>query len=106
VTFLLDNDVPDAIGRVAAMEGHAVRRLRDLLPRESEDRAVLAFAHAEQAVLVTCNRGHFLQLASRHAHAGIIVLIRRQHRITECSRFLKLLHAAGESGLRDNINFA
>ncbi len=106
MTFLLDNDVPDAIARVATQAGHRATRLRELLPRESEDAAVLAFAHAHGAVLVTCNRGHFLELAAHNAHAGIIVVIRRQTRVSECSRFLRLLRRAGESGIRKNFNFA
>jgi len=106
VTFLLDNDVPEAVGRVAMQAGHTVARLRDFLPRDADDGSVLAFAHARQAIVVTCNRDHFLTLAADHPHAGIIVVVRRQSRISECTRFLRLLHNAGESGLRDNINFA
>jgi predicted nuclease of predicted toxin-antitoxin system len=106
VTFLLDHDVPDAVGRVAAQAGHTVARLRELLSREADDSTVLAFACGQQAVLVTCNRDHFLALAADRPHPGIVIVIRRQSRVSECSRFLKLLHIAGESGIRNNINFA
>ncbi len=106
MTSLLDNDVPDAIGRAATKAGHDVRRLRDVLRREFDDSAVLAAAHARRALLVTCNRRHFLSLASQHPHGGIVVLIRRRRRIAECSRFLGPLHRPGESGIQDNINFA
>ena len=106
MTFLLDQDVPDAIGRVAAQEGHTVTRLREVLPPEADDPTVLNFAHTQQAVLVTCNRDHFLALVADHPHAGLIVVIRRQSRVAECSRFLRLLRNAGESGIRNNVNFA
>jgi hypothetical protein len=55
---------------------------------------------------VTCNRDHFLALVADHPHAGLIVVIRRQSRVAECSRFLRLLRNAGESGVRNNVNFA
>jgi predicted nuclease of predicted toxin-antitoxin system len=104
--FLLDQDVPDPIGRVIQQAGHEAQRLRDLLPINSPDDAVLAFAHSRGALLVTCNRDDFLELAKAAPHAGIIVLIRRRTRIAECSHFLRLLEAAGENGLSNNINFA
>jgi predicted nuclease of predicted toxin-antitoxin system len=106
VTFLLDQDIPDAIGRVAAQEGHTVTRLREVLPLETADSAVLSFAYSHQMVLVTCNRNHFLALAADHPHAGLIVVIRRGSRAAECSRFLRLLRNAGEGGIRNNVNFA
>jgi predicted nuclease of predicted toxin-antitoxin system len=106
MTFLLDNDVPDAIARVIQQAGHEARRLRELVPANTGDAAILAFAHARRALVVTCNRDHFLALAQQHPHAGIVILIRRKSRVAECSNFLRLLRVAGESGLRDNINFA
>lgn len=104
--FLLDQDVPEAIARVIQQTGHEVRRLRELLPVDSTDEAVLALAHTHGAVLVTCNRDDFLAMAKATPHAGIIVLIRRRSRMAECSHFLRLLQAAGENGLRNNVNFA
>ena len=106
MTFLLDQDVPDAIGRVATQGGHTVTRLREVLPPDADDSTVLKFAHSQQSVLVTCNREHFLALVADHPHAGIIVVIRRPSRVAECSRFLRLLRNAGESGIRNNVNFA
>jgi predicted nuclease of predicted toxin-antitoxin system len=106
MTFLLDQDVPDPIARVIQQAGHEAQRLRELLPIDSPDSAVLAFAQARGAVLITCNRDDFIDLAKSDPHAGIVVLIRRSTRMAECSHFLRLLQAAGESGLRHNINFA
>lgn len=104
--FLLDQDVPDPIARVLQQAGHEVLRLRELLPIDSPDAAVLAFAHSRSALLVTCNRDDFLELAKTNPHSGLIVLIRRPSRLAECSAMLHLLQTAGESGLRHNINFA
>ena len=106
MTFLLDQDVPDAVARVIQQAGHTALRLRELLPTDSPDDAVLAFAHDREAILVTCNRDDFLTLAKQQPHAGIVILIRRPTRVAECSNFLRLLQTAGESGLRNNINFA
>lgn len=104
--FLLDQDVPDIIARVIQQAGHQVLRLRETLPVESKDEEVLAFAHAEKSLLVTCNRDDFLALAKVKPHAGIIVLIRRNTRSAECGHFLRLIQSAGELGLQNNINFA
>ena len=106
MTFLLDHDVPDSIARVITQAGHASQRLRELLRPDSDDRSVLALAHSRQAIVVTCNRSHFLGLAQTNPHAGIIILIRRRTRVAECSQFLRMLNRAGESGIRNNINFA
>jgi predicted nuclease of predicted toxin-antitoxin system len=106
MTFLLDQDVPDAIARVVQQAGHESLRLREALPVESADDAVLAFAQSRAAVLVTCNRDDFLSLAKTRPHSGIVILIRRESRVLESSRFLRLLQTAGEAGIRNNINFA
>ncbi|MCI0534499.1 MAG: DUF5615 family PIN-like protein [Verrucomicrobiales bacterium] len=104
--FLLDNDVPEAIARIIEQAGHKSLRLRDALPIITPDKEILQFAFAQQALLVTCNRDHFLALGKTSPHSGIVILIHRQSRIAECSHFLHLLESAGENGLRGNINFA
>jgi len=117
VKFLLDHDVPDRklfarrrdtlrrFADVLAHAAHSVLRLREVLVRESTDDAIFAFAATESLILITCNRDDFLRLAARRAHAGIIILIRRQSR-TECASVLRLIETSGESGLTGNINFA
>jgi predicted nuclease of predicted toxin-antitoxin system len=88
--FLLDQDVPEIIARVIEGAGHQVSRLREKLPVESTDEEVLAFAHAEESLLVTCNRDDFVSLAKAKLHNGIIILIRRTSRVAECGHFLRL----------------
>jgi predicted nuclease of predicted toxin-antitoxin system len=104
VRFLFDNDVPDVVARVLVEAGQSL--LRDVLPKNSVDSAVLDCATANELVLITCNRDDFIPLASTRAHSGLIILIRRRSRILECAKLLRLLESAGESGLAGNINFA
>ena len=77
-----------------------------MLPRQAGDAAVLELAVVNDCVLITCNRDDFLKLAETHPHHGIIVVIRRKTRAQERAALLRLLERAGETGLRDNINFA
>jgi hypothetical protein len=44
--------------------------------------------------------------ATRVAHCGIIILIRRRSQALERAALVRLLDEAGEAGIRDNINFA
>jgi len=106
VRFLLDHDVPDTIAGVLARAGHEVNLLRDVLPVDTKDFQVLALAAQRDLVLVTCNRDDFLKLASKQRHAGIIIIVRRRTRAAECAAVLRLLRAAGDSGILGSINFA
>ena len=65
MTFLLDQDVPDPIARVTQQAGHQAFRLREQIPADSPDDAVLSFAHSRQALLVTCDRDDFLNAGKR-----------------------------------------
>lgn len=104
--FLLDQDVPEDLTYLLRELNHDVVRLRDVLPPEATDSAVLQFAHEHDCLLMTCNRDDFLKLAETEPHRGIIVVIRRKTRAQERAALLRLLERAGETGLRDNINFA
>ena len=55
---------------------------------------------------MTCNRDDFIKLAEKQPYRGIIVIIRRKTRAAERAAPFRLLERAGESGLRNNINFA
>ena len=104
--FLFDHDVPDDLAHLLRELEHAVVLLREVLPRTSQDGEILAYAHRERALLVTCNRDDFLELAQAQPHGGIVIIIRRDSRTAERTALFRLLQRAGESGLRGNINFA
>jgi predicted nuclease of predicted toxin-antitoxin system len=106
VKFLLDHDVPEDLTYLLRELKHDVLRLRDVVSPEAADAAVLQFACDNDCLLVTCNRDDFLTLAETQPHRGIIVITRRKTRAAERAALLRLLERAGESGLRDNINFA
>ena len=104
--FLLDHDVPERIADVLRQAGHSVLLLREVLPKNTVDEAILRYAHEHELLLITCNRDDFLSLCRQLERAGVIVLIRRKSRIAECAALLRLIEQAGESGLTGNINFA
>ena len=106
MTFLLDQDVPGDLTYLLGELNHEVIRLRDVLPPETADALVLAFAAERDCLLMTCNRDDFLKLAQTEPHRGVIVIIRRKTRAQERAALLRLLERAGETGLRYNINFA
>jgi predicted nuclease of predicted toxin-antitoxin system len=106
VKFLLDHDVPDDLSYLLEELNHEVTLLRKALPGNSSDEAVLQFAHERGYVLLTCNRNDFLHLATARPHHGIVIIIRRRTRADERAALFRLLERAGETGLRNNVNFA
>lgn len=104
--FLLDHDVPEDLTYLLQELGHEVLRLRDVLPEEASDAAVLQFAHEHGYLLVTCNRDDFIELAQRQPRHGIIVIVGRRTRAAERAALFRVLERAGETGLTSNINFA
>ena len=104
--FLLDHDVPEDLSYLLEHLGHEVTLLRNAIPRDSTDDEVLRFAHADACILITCNRNDFLRLASELPHHGVIIVIRRRTRASERAALFQLLERAGESGIRNNVNFA
>ncbi len=73
---------------------------------ESDDAEVFAYAIEQEAIMLTCNRNDFLELAAHGPHPGLIILIRRRSALSEAGHLLALLAKAGASGLDGNINFA
>ena len=104
--FFLDHDVPKEVARVLEAEGHAITRLRDVLPVTASDPDALAYGAKHNLFVITCNRDDFLKLAVQQNNPGLIILIRRGTRQIECAHLLTLLDRAGEPGLSGNINFA
>ena len=104
--FFLDHDVAAAVKDALERHEHDVIRLTDILAHDSPDEVVFATAQSNQCVMITCNRNDFLRLAAKGPHLGLIILIRRRSPQVECTNLLRLIHQAGEQGLRGNINFA
>jgi hypothetical protein len=75
-------------------------------PGDSSDEAVLQFAYECGCLLLTCNRDDFLHLATMAPHHGIVIVIRRRTRADERAALFRLLERGGETGLRNNVNFA
>jgi predicted nuclease of predicted toxin-antitoxin system len=106
MNFLLDHDVPDDLSFLLIQLGHEVTFLRDALPVDSSDDAVLECSYGRGCILITCNRDDFLRLAQVKPHHGIIIVIRRRTRAAERAALLSLVERAGPSGISSNINFA
>jgi predicted nuclease of predicted toxin-antitoxin system len=106
VKFFLDHDVPAEVARVLRQEGHDVIELRQVLPVQTTDAEVYDYVRENGLFLITCNRDDFLQLANTPPNPGVIILVRRRSRHAECANVLALIDRTGESGLRNNINFA
>jgi predicted nuclease of predicted toxin-antitoxin system len=62
--FFIDQNVPDAVGRVLESRGYDVVLLRERIPTESPDTLVAAVAEANNAILVTFDPD-FKALANR-----------------------------------------
>jgi predicted nuclease of predicted toxin-antitoxin system len=107
VRFFLDHDVPADLAMLLRSRGHDAVRLGEVLPFDTPDETVWARACADNRIVITCNRQHFLALAAAtETYPGLIVLNRRHTRIAEMSHVLALLANAGAQGLANNINFA
>ena len=104
--FLFDHDVPEDLSYLLKQLGHEVTLLRNALSTDASDEAVLQFARMGSCVLLTCNRDDFLHLATNTPHHGIVVIIRRRTRAAERAALFRLLERAGETGLKNNVNFA
>jgi len=106
MTFFFDQDAPDDLAHWLRHRGHTVTLLREVLPITAPDETVLAEARTRGAVLITCNRQDFLELARTHEHVGVVILIRRRSRQAEIAGMQRLLAGAGEQSLSHTINFA
>jgi predicted nuclease of predicted toxin-antitoxin system len=106
VKFLVDEDVTVDVVRCLQQQGHETQLVFEALGPRSTDERVWEHAVRTNAIVVTCNRDDFLKLAGTAPETGLIIVKRRRTRQAECRKLLDLLKSAGESGLRNNINFA
>ena len=102
----MDEDVPVEATRCLQQSGHETNLVTETLGVRTDDVDVWQHAVETQAIVVTCNRQDFLELAGTAPETGLIVLNRRRTRVAECQHLLALLARAGEQGLSGNINFA
>jgi hypothetical protein len=71
-------------------------RLHTVLPITAPDEEVFGYACSERLILISCNRNHFLALARQtQEHPGLIILIRRKTRQSECAHLSVLLKIVG-----------
>ena len=73
-------------------------KLREVVPITTLDDAVLRLAGERFCILITCNRDDFLAAATRIAHRGIIILIRRKSRLLERAALVRLLDLQANRG--------
>ncbi len=104
--FLIDEDVAIEVARSLKQAGHEVWLVPEVLGNRTDDIEIWRYAARNEAIVVTCNRQDFLQLAGQEPGTGLIILNRRRTRMAECTHILHLLATAGETGLKGNINFA
>ena len=104
--FLLDEDVPIELAHCLRAKGHAVESVWETLGARTPDDDIWRHAVHMGAILITCNRDDFLELAGTDPQTGLVILNRRCTRPAECNHVLRLLANAVESGLSRNINFA
>ena len=104
--FLVDEDVAIEVSRCLEQAGHQALLVSEVLGVRTQDKDIWSHATLTGAIVVTCNRQDFLQLAGTNPATGLIILNRRRTRQAECGHILRLLRTAGEAGLSGNINFA
>lgn len=104
--FLVDEDVPLETVRCLQQASHEVLTVTQVLGVRTDDVDVWSHAVETKAIVLTCNRQDFLELAGTSPQTGLIILNRRRTRQAECRHLLELIARAGESGLNSNINFA
>ena len=104
--FLIDEDVAIEVARCLSQAGHEVALVTEVLGVRTDDSDIWWHAVRTEAVVVTCNRQDFLELAGTESETGLIILNRRRTRQAECRHLLALLSSAGEQGLKGNINYA
>ena len=104
--FLVDEDVAVEVTRCLQQAEHEVSLVAEVLGVRTDDVDIWHHAGRTEAIVITCNRQDFLELAGTAPETGVIILNRRRTRQAECRHLLQLLASAGEAGLKNNINFA
>lgn len=86
IRLLLDNNVPDSVGRVFAQRGHFVEHVRNILPVDASDPLVATASELDECVLVSCDRD--FKLIAPRIPRGHRARFRRLSRISlECNEY-------------------
>jgi len=75
-----------------------VQFLEEGPPTTNDDLPALRYAVSRGMVVTTCNGRELLRLAETESYVGIIILLRRPTRVTECAALLRLIGRASQSG--------
>ena len=107
----MDHDVPDNVVQTLQNLSYRVIRLREILPRTTEDSDIFRTASARSWLLMTCNIRDYAPFAKRELAAGreisgVIFLIRRRTREAECRNIRALHERVDRGGLRGAVHFA
>jgi predicted nuclease of predicted toxin-antitoxin system len=84
VRFLVDEDVAVEVSRCLRQAGHEVLLVTEVLGVRTDDIDIWHHAVLNSAIVITCNRHDFLELAGTAPETGLIVLNRRRTRQAEC----------------------
>jgi predicted nuclease of predicted toxin-antitoxin system len=102
----VDEDVAVEVARCLRQAGHEVSLVAEVLGVRTDDVDIWHYAVRAEAIVITCNRQDFLELAGTTPETGLIIVNRRRTRQSECRHVLSLLAKADAAGLKRNINFA
>jgi predicted nuclease of predicted toxin-antitoxin system len=70
LTFVIDQNVQDAVGNFLKQAGHDARLVRQVLTGKASDPAIVAYATMEYAIVITHNHRHFHTLAQHALEPG------------------------------------
>src|SRR5713101_3396419 len=79
--FLLNMNMPRALGRRLAAEGHTWRHVRDIAMARASDAAILEEARRNQEIVVThdLDYGHLLAFSGESGPSVVIFRVRNTH---------------------------
>ena len=103
---MVDEDVSQEVVRCLLDGGCEELPVIDILGKQAEDGEIWKDAVQRRAIVVTCNRQDFLELAGTAPETGLVILNRRRTRQAEYGNVLRLVRQAGEACLKNNIKFA
>lgn len=109
IELYLDEDVDVLIAHLLRALGFAVTTTVEAGQRQNDDPAQMAYATAQNKVLVTHNRADFEALAQHYfatgqSHAGIIIAVRRSP-YDLAARLMAILNNVTADEIRDQIRY-